>query len=159
MKRRNSIRFLFSCLVIPAVLSGYGWCAEVAQKEDPSRTEVYKYDPAGKPDPFRPLVRESTGRKPGEAGFISPLQRQDIGQFKLIGVAGSGKKRMAMVVDKKGKSYILTPGTPIGLNQGRVAMILGDQLIVEEKIKGSFGKTKTNRLTLKLYRFMDEDAP
>jgi len=159
MRRKNSLWVLFSCFLLPAVLAGYGWCAEDARKEDSHRVEAYKYNPAGKPDPFKPLIRENVRKKPGEAGFVSPLQRQDIGQFKLVGVAGWGKKRMAMVVDRKGKSYILISGTPIGLNQGRVAMILGDQIVVEEKTRGSSGKTKTNRLTLKLYRHLDEDAP
>ena len=86
---------------------------------------------------------------------MTPLQQYDISQLKLVGIAGNGAKKVAMVTDKKGKSYVLSPGTLIGPNNGRVAQILDDQIIVEERA-GDSKKPKINRLTLKLYRYEEK---
>ncbi len=123
--------------------------------QDAYRVETYHYNPIGKIDPFKPLVKAEIAKKNGIATPTTPLQQYDISQLKLVGIGGNGKKRVAMVIDKKGRSYILSPGTLIGLNHGQVAQILDDQIVIEEKTNGS-KKPKVNRLTLKLYRYEEK---
>jgi Tfp pilus assembly protein PilP len=99
---------------------------------------------AAKPDPFLPFVEtEPVVKKKSEQGQgkkevvkklpVSPLQQREIRQFRLVGIAGDERKRMAMVEDGAAKKvYPLVVGTYIGPNDGRVAEILPDRVIIEE---------------------------
>jgi Tfp pilus assembly protein PilP len=159
MKRKKMPRnsagagiFLSACLLVSCgfFLSGMrGWA------QDAYRIETYHYNPAGKIDPFKPLVKPEIPKKSGHVTPVTPLQQYDISQLKLVGIAGNGTKKVAMVTDKKGRSYVLSPGTLIGPNRGRVAQILDDQIIVEERVDDS-KKPKINRLTLKLHRYEEK---
>jgi type IV pilus assembly protein PilP len=123
---------------------------------------TYEYNAAGKPDPFKPFMetdpalktkKEEDLRKktPAQSGFISPLQRLDIGQFRLVGIAGDENRRTAIVADGTTKKfYPLFVGTYIGLNGGRVAAILPDRVIVEEKAEKQAKKAKIRRMTVML---------
>lgn len=122
---------------------------------------VYKYNPVGKPDPFKPFIDEEITTKKklekAKALPISPLQREGIDQFKLVGIAGDEYSRKAIVQDLKGKFYPIYVGTYIGLNGGRVVQILADQVVVEEKFKTEARKrTKTQRITIKLHKEGEE---
>ena len=88
-----------------------------------------------------------------KSGSISPLQRADIGQFRLVGIAGDQNRRTAMVEDGVAKKYYpLFVGTYIGLNGGRVAAILPDRVIVEEKAEKQAKKAKIRRMTIMLHK-------
>lgn len=114
----------------------------------------YRYSRAGRTDPFRPFVEmdlalkkqreEAEKKKAASAGRpISPLQQAELGQFRLLGIAGDEKRRTAIVADgTKKRFYPLFVGTYIGLNEGRVAAILSDRVVVEERVatRGKKGK-------------------
>jgi type IV pilus assembly protein PilP len=130
--------------------------SKVIEKK-PAETKTappYKYNPAGKADPFKPFIERELAEKQRMAKAkplpISPLQRAGIDQFRLVGISGDEKVRKAIVQDARGKVYPLFIGTYIGLNNGRVVEILADRVIVEEKFKARAGKTKANRIAIKL---------
>lgn len=162
-KKRPKRSLRFSGAILVCVLLGLvsgtiqGWAA-------PSFSvplSPYSYHPLGKPDPFQPFVEQELTRKKQRARkqdrplSIFPLQRADIGNFKLIGIAGTDHGRMAMVTDVQGKFFPLVEGTVIGLHGGRVAQILEDRVIVEERTAAGKGQYKTRRISLKL-RNVDE---
>lgn len=152
MKITNSLlKFVtVAFLVLSVILWAYvGFCGE--------GTKSYSYNPAEKLDPFKPLI--NTIKK--KTASKSPLQQISIEEIKLVGIAGSGKKRFAMVEDSKGKRhhYIIYRNTPIGLNEGRVLNILADQVIIEDRIKSPFGKVKTKRIIWKLRTEENEEKP
>lgn len=121
---------------------------------------AYKYNPIGKPDPFKPFIeQELSPKKKTEIKTlpISPLQREGTSNFKLVGVSGDDHRRIAIVQDVKGKAYPIFLGTYIGQNGGRVVEILPDRIIVEEKIKVADKPAKTNRLTMKLRKGEGEE--
>ncbi|MFA5181914.1 MAG: pilus assembly protein PilP [Syntrophales bacterium] len=130
---------------------------------------IFSYDPKGKPDPFKPFVEaELALRKLKEAQFkkqqqklpLSPLQRLGIEQFKIVGIGGNEKGRTAVVQDMAGKYYTLSIGTPIGMNKGKVAKILGDRVIVEEPTTGGKrGKTGAKKVEMKLLKESEEVKP
>ena len=127
-------------------------------------TPPYKYNPSGKPDPFKPFVEQELAikkkKETAKALPLSPLQRADINQFKLAGISGDEKGRRAIVQDAKGKVYPISTGTYIGMNNGRVVAILADRIIIEERVKEPGGKkTKPNRITVKLRREEGEEKP
>jgi type IV pilus assembly protein PilP len=131
---------------------------EQKNAEAKSASPPYKYNPIGKPDPFKSFVDEDLNREARKkreettraSRFLSPLQRENIDQFKLVGIAGDEKGRKAVVQDLKGKVYPIFIGTYIGPNNGKVVEILADHVVIEEKFKASAGKTKSNRITMKL---------
>ena len=120
---------------------------------------AYKYNPIGKPDPFKPFIdQELSPKKKTESKLpISPLQREGIVNFRLVGVSGDDHHRIAIVQDVKGKAYPIFLGTYIGQNGGRVVEILPDRIIIEEQIKVEGKQAKTNRLTIKLRKDEGEE--
>jgi Tfp pilus assembly protein PilP len=108
-----------------------------------SALAAYVYQPAGKPDPFKPFIdlhpalqKNKTAEQNKKATLkgrpISPLQRDELLSFRLVGIARDleNGKATAIVQDAAGKKYYpLFVGTYIGLNEGRVAY---DRVVVEE---------------------------
>lgn len=132
---------------------------------------IFSYDPKGKPDPFKPFVdAELALRKLKEAQLkkqvqkqrlpLSPLQQVGIEQFKLVGIGGNEKGRTAVVQDMAGKYYTLSIATPIGMNNGKVAKILKDRVVVEEPAAGGKkGKTGAKKVEMKLLKESEEVKP
>jgi type IV pilus assembly protein PilP len=131
----------------------------------PPAASAYLYTTAGKPDPFKPFMEtdpalkkkteeeENRKRAASKERPISPLQQADIGQFRLVGIAGDQNRRVAMVEDGVAKKYYpLFVGTYIGLNGGRVAAILPDRVIVEEKAEKPAKKAQVRRMTVMLHK-------
>ena len=117
-----------------------------------------EYDPVGKRDPFRPLTlqREPTGVK---SELLSPLQRYEVGQLKLVGVIHDVTPPRAMVEDSAGLGFILMPGTPIGPNGGVVTEIKPRQVVVEEWHTDVIGEKHRNELLLELPSDDEQTAP
>lgn len=115
---------------------------------------AYHYDPAGKTDPFRPLiVEEAKGSAKGmakKAGSVPPLQRYDLDQLKLVGVITNAKPPRALIEDVAGDGYIVTPGTFVGRNEGIITEIRESEIIIEEKQLDVFGKLAKRKSILKL---------
>lgn len=100
---------------------------------EPKKVEpTYVYEPDGRRDPFLPLMQI---RKPvSQSGQpLTPLQKFDLGQFRLIGVIIGRNEPMAMVMAPGGKAYVLKRGVKIGKNAGQVTDIREDAVVVEER--------------------------
>jgi len=121
---------------------------EVAKKEEPE----YTYNPAGKPDPFKPFI-QVTPTKAGAKGVpLTPLQRYEINQLKLVAIIAAREGNVALVEDSAGKGYFLKKGTAIGMNDGKVTQILKDRVVVQELEQDVSGQTKQNEVLLYLHR-------
>ncbi|MGD1152219.1 MAG: pilus assembly protein PilP [Syntrophales bacterium] len=136
--------------------------ANVAETKisDVKTAPAYKYNPIGKPDPFKPFIEQDLSpKKKTESKTlpISPLQREGIDNFRLVGISGDNHHRIAIVQDVKGKSYPIFLGTYIGQKGGRVVEILPDRIIIEEKNKVEDKQAKTKRLTIKLRKDEGEE--
>lgn len=130
---------------------------------------LFSYDPKGKPDPFKPFVdaelalrklKEAELKKQQQKLPLSPLQRAGIDQFRLVGIGGNEKGRTAVVQDPAGKYYTLSVGTAIGMNNGKVARIIGDRVVIEEPTAGGKkGKTGAKKVEMKLLKEGEEVKP
>ena len=100
----------------------------------------YRYDPTGR-DPFESLLEV---KKPvSSERALTPLQKFDIGQLRLIGVIiGKGDPK-AMVVAPDGKSYILKKGIKVGKNDGTVIGVTRDAVVVQERYIDFSGEVRT----------------
>jgi len=122
-----------------------------------SRHVAQVYDPAGKIDPFEPLFKETPGIKSGSqqhadtAGAeATELEKIDLSQLKLTGIilAASGNK--ALVQEASGRGHVISKGTYIGLHGGRVTAVMGDKVIIEEKMKDVKGRIFFRKTELKI---------
>jgi type IV pilus assembly protein PilP len=119
------------------------------------------YDPIGRIDPFIPLVRDepvkvekqdvveaSAEVKPVRQK--TPLEKIEISQLRLraIIIAASGNR--ALVEESTGKGYIITKGTYIGRNDGKITKILKDKVIIEEMVEDIEGKMVIQEKEIKL---------
>ncbi|OQW99315.1 MAG: hypothetical protein BWK80_63195 [Desulfobacteraceae bacterium IS3] len=124
------------------------------------------YDPAGKIDPFAPLFKEETNAPKKEEekkdkpkkdkkervrrAPMTPLEKVDLSQLKLVGIIRSEAGNRALVEEASGKGYIVTKGTYIGINSGKVSEILRDRIIVEEEEEDLLGEVVIRKREIKM---------
>lgn len=162
MERSSCIKVWSVLILLIAGVSHHAAYAMVADAGKQAPRADYRFDPAGKPDPFQPFVEKDLllKKKAETVATVSifPLQKVALDQFNLIGIAGDGKQRLAIVETKDSKGsrfYTLKPGTIIGLNNGKVVEIKNNLIVVEEVTPLRTGK-KINRITIKLRK--DEEG-
>ncbi|MDI7258740.1 MAG: pilus assembly protein PilP [Thermodesulfobacteriota bacterium] len=126
----------------------------VAEKKEPEKKveSEYQYNPAGKPDPFKPFIQLTPVRELSRTTPVTPLQKYDISQLKLVAIISTPEGNVALVEDSAGKGYFVKKGTEIGRNDGKVTRILKDRLIIEEIYQDIWGKTKTDEVSLFLHK-------
>jgi len=115
------------------------------------KSSGYIYDPTGKPDPFKPFILEVKRSKEEADKTLQPLQRYELSQLKLVAIIWNIDNPRALVEDSAGKGYIISKGSFIGNNQGKVADILENEVVVTEKSTDIFGSTKTRAIRIKLH--------
>lgn len=128
--------------------------AKVAEKKEPDKKEEkeFTYNPQGKPDPFKPFIQLTPVRDISRSSPLTPLQKYDISQLKLVAIISAPEGNIALVEDITGKGYFLKRGTWIGKNDGKVIKILKDKVVIEEAYQDIFGQTKTQEILLILHK-------
>jgi type IV pilus assembly protein PilP len=137
----------------PAVEKGKEDVTKVAEKKEPEKKEEteYSYNPAGKPDPFKPFIQLTPVREARNVP-MTPLQKFEISQLKLVAIICLPEGNIALVEDGTGKGYFVKKGTLIGKNDGKVTKILKDKVVIEEIYQDVFGQTKTSEISLSLHK-------
>jgi type IV pilus assembly protein PilP len=103
----------------------------------------------GRRDPFRPFTLNTrTHSRPREA--LSPLERYELAQLRLVGIVWHAKEPSAMIEDSAGLGYVVKVGTPIGPNDGKIKAIQPEQIIVEETYVDLLGGKKRREVNIKL---------
>jgi type IV pilus assembly protein PilP len=120
---------------------------EVAKKEELE----FSYNPVGKVDPFKPFI-QLTPEKLRKSAFLTPLQKYDISQLKLVAIITIPEGNVALVEDQQGRGYFLKRGIAIGRHEGKVKAILKDRVIIEEAYSDVLGQAKVNEISLFLHR-------
>ena len=115
------------------------------------------YDPTGKIDPFLPLYKEEPVikkeikvEKKIKRLPLTPLEKVDLSQLKLVGVINAPSGNKALVEEASGKGYIVKKGTYIGIHAGRVVAILSDRIVVEEQVETTLGTYQLQKRELKI---------
>lgn len=136
-----------SSSIAPAVTTETGW----------------KYDPTGKPDPFKPFIlaaraEEQTEQKPRVP--LTPLQRMPLSEIQsgLKAIIWGQLGNKALVEDATGKGYVVQEGTYVGQNDGIVKKIFEDRIVVEEYRRDPIkGQLVANEVVLKLKKGEGKD--
>lgn len=116
-------------------------------------------------DPFVPLFKEEpeTEKEPEKTTTddgkpkppprrLTPLEKLDLSQLKLVGIVRTPNGNKAMVEEASGKGYIIDKGTYIGIHSGQVVEIQKDRIVVEEKDKDQAGKVTVRTREIKFQR-------
>ena len=104
----------------------------------------------GRRDPFRPITLNVRAVSTRRRENLSPLERFEIGQLKLVGVVWNVKEPTALVEDNSGLGYMVKVGMPIGSNDGRIKEVKRDSLIVEEFFVDLYGAKKRREVSMRL---------
>lgn len=136
--------------------------SEIAGEDEP--TEYIAYARSERIDPFVPLFKEepetkekpeqekSDGKPKPPPRRLTPLEKLDLSQLKLVGIVRTPRGNKAMVEEASGKGYIIDKGTYIGIHSGQVVEIRKDRIVVEEKDKDSMGKVTVRTREIKFQR-------
>lgn len=101
-------------------------------------------------DPFRPAtLRKKMVARPREN--LSPLERFELNQLRIVGIVWDMKEPRAMVEDTAGLGYTIKVGAPIGANDGVVKAIHRNEIIIEEFYFDVYGARKKREVSMKLF--------
>ena len=130
--------------------------SETAQKKL-SAQEIPLYNPVGRIDPFSPLIRSQSESRPAKKKLKkriprTPLEKMDFSQMKLVAIVKSPKGDRALVEEAGGKGYIISKGTYMGLNAGKVTEIFKDRIVIEEAVENVLGEVVSQKRELKLQK-------
>ncbi|MCH6544457.1 MAG: pilus assembly protein PilP [Deltaproteobacteria bacterium] len=117
--------------------------------ERPEGPNVRRYSSAGKRDPFRPFILELRPKRRRREN-LSPLERVEVSQLKLVGIIWDIPEPRAMVEDTAGLGYVIKIGTPIGRNDGTVKVIAPKEVVIEENFFDFYGAKKSREVKLRL---------
>jgi type IV pilus assembly protein PilP len=130
------------------------------QKPPPKKEEVkvveekkeppYTYNPVGKRDPFKPFIALGPRKTVRKKAPLTPLQRYDVSELKLVGILKGPGGYRALVEDAGGKGFVIGKGTLIGPGDGRVKEIHENRVIIEETYRDIFGQTKRREISMPL---------
>lgn len=133
--------------------------SEESPKPSPGDLISVSYNPAGKIDPFAPLLKdepaialrtEKTKREKREPA--TPLERVDLSQLRLTAIIRTSSGLKAMVEEATGKGYIVGMGTYMGIHSGKVVSILKDRIVVEEEVEDALGDVVSRTSELKFQK-------
>jgi Tfp pilus assembly protein PilP len=106
-------------------------------------------DSEAKRDPFKVFFELDPSGKKEE---LTPLERYEISELKLIGIIGSKSQGYrALVEDKAGAGFILTEGTLVGSGGSKVNEIRRDKVIIREKYRDYMGRQKVRKVVWTLH--------
>jgi Tfp pilus assembly protein PilP len=116
--------------------------------------EIYSYRPAGRRDPFAPIISKQD--KKAKTSDRPPLERYNISEFKLTAIIWGGFGYNAMIEGPDGKGYFIRVGTIVGTNRGKVKKITQNAMIIEEQFKNLMGETERKEITVELRKKQEE---
>ena len=123
--------------------------------------ESWQYDSKDKIDPFAALFKEG-----GDVGLkkkdkltrpLTPLEKIDLSQLKLVAVLRTESVSKAMVEDATGKGYVISIGTLMGTHSGKVIKIQKDRVFIEEETEDFLGRVKKTEREIRLQKPSGEE--
>ena len=109
-------------------------------------------------DPFKPFAPAAVAAPPARAGQprsrssseLFPLQSSEVSKFKVVGIIAGLKENRALLIDPRGKGYVVQEGMQVGPNDGRVTRITASTVEVVERFKEDSGRYKKRTIVLTL---------
>jgi len=131
---------------------------EASPQQDSQTRGSYVYNPEGKLDPFRPFIDALASKQQQRPEVpLTPLQKFNINQLKLVGIIRGESETKALVQDPSNKGYIIDVGTLIGPNWGKVIEITPTQVVVTEDQKDALGRVTKQKIIMNLHAAGEEE--
>ena len=102
-----------------------------------------------KRDPFQTFLYSPKSGVSFKYGEL-PLLRYDISSLKIVGIMQSRGKYYGMIQTPDDRSYIVTIGSPVGINRARVIYINGTEIALRENVYNALGQLRTITVSMKL---------
>jgi type IV pilus assembly protein PilP len=118
--------------------------------ETESAPPKYVYSGVGRRDPFENPLKEIAVPQMKNEEALTPLQKVDLSQLRIVGIIIGRGDPAAMVVGPGGKSYILKKGVKVGKNDGVVVGIDAEKVTIREKYYDFSGEMRTSIQELEL---------
>jgi hypothetical protein len=131
-----------------SVAAGSDVTAEVESKN--VETPQARLLPGGRRDPFRPFTLNARANPARKRDHLSPLERFELNQLKLVGVIADARNSNALIEDTAGLGYVVKVGTPIGSSDGKVVAIKREGIVIEESFVDLYGAQKKREVNMKL---------
>ena len=116
----------------------------------PLADATFSYDPTGLRDPFRSFEWERD--KLAEAEERGPLEEFDVSQLSVVGVVWNVGNARALIQDPSGQGFIVSEGTRVGKNDGRIIKIDDSVVVVKETYVDLMGQESTKDIELRIRR-------
>ena len=125
---------------------------ETAEGAAAEEKELYSYDPANKPDPFKSfiIVRRELEEEKEQEEPRTYLETLDLSQLTVTAIAIGKGDRWALVQDSKGEGHVIKIGTSVGRKRGQVIDIRGKEVVVREYDRDYRGNEVINDIALRL---------
>lgn len=112
----------------------------------------YVYEQRNRRDPFMTLIIPSTIKQKAEADKVGTLEGYDLSEFVLAAIAKRGTEYYALLTTPDKRSFTVTKGNVIGLNQGRVEEITEDSIVFVEYSRDYKGDIKPKLIILEFVK-------
>ena len=110
-------------------------------------------------DPFKPFAQMPAPQQPaagrpskGRVREPLPIQSFDTEKFTVSGIVTGLRENSAIVIDPKGKGYVVKEGMQIGNNDGYIKRITSSTVEVEESFRDDNGRVRKRLVKLTLLR-------
>ncbi len=155
MINKGFLFLLSAFFVIFFIIFGFGVssfganppAANITKTEVSKNKSVKIYPYALKRDPFQSFVY---GNGSGLSISGLPLDRYSLGSLKIIGIMESRGRYYALVQTPDKRSYIITDGSIMGIERGRVVYINANSVTVAESVPNAIGRMHLIYVVLKL---------
>ena len=129
-----------------ATAGGEGAAEEVEQPA----AELYGYDRTGKRDPFRSFHWDRIRSERDRLAERGPLEQYDLSQLAVVAIVWSNDTTRALVHDPSGRAYIVSQGSRMGKNDGKVVKIDDNLVLVKETYYNFLAEKATRDVELRI---------
>jgi hypothetical protein len=102
--------------------------SHLEQKNETPNHPVQRYNPNGKPDPFKPLTFGSIEQSSALGGDGTALSESDLSTIRLVGTALGTEMSAIIMADRQG--HIAKVGDKVGRGGGRLIAITNSKIVI-----------------------------
>jgi type IV pilus assembly protein PilP len=127
----------------------------VAQQLSSAQGKANPLDFRKRTDPFKPYAPVVAAPAPGaqqraRSEELLPIQSFEVSSFKVAGIIAGLTENTALLIDPKGKGYVVRQGMQIGPNDGRITRITSSAVEVVESFREDSGRVVKRKIVLTL---------
>lgn len=129
--------------------------AKVQQQLSSAQGKPNPLDFRKRTDPFKPYAPVVATPAPGvqpraRSEELLPIQSFEVSAFKISGIIAGLTENRALLIDPKGKGYVVQQGMQIGPNDGRITRITSNSVEVVESYREDSGRVIKRKIVLTL---------